>query len=870
MIRVQRIFSALAALAWAANGFGQQASEGRVFKVADGLPDADCRYVTFSGAGNVIVSGLNSSAVAVGDGYGWTNYAVPQAQSAGRIFQSPAGQLWRAASNGLCDWSEGGWRFYPVTEIAAQRRAAPRASMQLCPVRQNVTLFLLPERLMEFTANPTGAPTTRVLGDVKQTSLGRFDGWSVAPDDSIWIAGENGLAHIPGPKRAIDEHSVWRESDLPATAGQNHLRAPVCDDAGGVTCLGDAGRILHFDGERWTIWKTGRTNLIAAWTESDEVIWAATTDALLRMRGGIVTTNDELAASSIYDVAIGEHGMFWLATSEGLFCHAPMLWRAASEAPASFVSAMQPETHYRALAATPGAPKNAFAFLDGPDGKTWCATPENVWSFDGRNWATARGSFGRINTMMRGSDGSVWVAAHDGLHHFARGAWVDYGLEEGLSSAVVRDVREDATGQIWAMTARGWNVRQPAADLDPPRAVVRVPAERDRNILQGESIMVSFSGQDKWNLTPPARLLFSWRMDDRDWSPFDAATTAPFIDLPPGKHYFQVRAMDRNGNIDPQPPRLEFAVILPWYKEVRLIWIAGFGAAAALFFAGLAWKRHRDLALSYIQVELQVAQRTEELKLANQELLQSQKMKALGALAAGIAHDFNNILSIIKGSTQIIEQNIDNPQKIRARAERIKTVVDQGTAVVQALLGFSRNTDELTETCEVNAAVENTIRLLGDRFLRETEVRFDRGGPLPAVRASAGLLQQILLNFIFNAAESMSARKEVIVTTAPCAEMPPGVALSPAGAASYVCIAVRDFGCGIAPEIMPRIFEPFFTSKALSTRRGTGLGLSVAYELAQKLKAGLAVESTPGQGSVFTLILPAALTPAPAAQPDLP
>jgi signal transduction histidine kinase len=72
-------------------------------------------------------------------------------------------------------------------------------------------------------------------------------------------------------------------------------------------------------------------------------------------------------------------------------------------------------------------------------------------------------------------------------------------------------------------------------------------------------------------------------------------------------------------------------------------------------------------------------------------------------------------------------------------------------------------------------------------------------------------------------------------------------------------VAVRDFGCGIAPEHVPRVFEPFFTTKALSTRRGTGLGLSIVYELAKKMEAGLALESSVGQGSIFSLYLPAKL-----------
>ena len=297
-------------------------------------------------------------------------------------------------------------------------------------------------------------------------------------------------------------------------------------------------------------------------------------------------------------------------------------------------------------------------------------------------------------------------------------------------------------------------------------------------------------------------------------------------------------------------------MVPPWYKESRLVLIASAGAAAAGFFAVLAYRRHRALVLSYAQVEKQVAERTRELELANQELLQSQKMRALGTLAAGIAHDFNNILSIVKGSAQIIEDNINDPEKIRTRADRIKTVVNQGSAVVQAMLGFSRGSDEILEDCELNPVVDNTLKLLGDRFLREVELRFEGAPDLPRIHASQSLVQQILLNFIFNAAESMDGRKRVIITTAQAGPLPTGMALAPGAAPSYVAVAVRDFGCGIAPEHVARVFEPFFTTKALSTRRGTGLGLSIVYELAKKMEAGLALESSVGQGSVFSLFLP--------------
>ena len=283
--------------------------------------------------------------------------------------------------------------------------------------------------------------------------------------------------------------------------------------------------------------------------------------------------------------------------------------------------------------------------------------------------------------------------------------------------------------------------------------------------------------------------------------------------------------------------------------------IALAGLAGALFFAGLAFNRHQRLVHSYAEVEKKVAERTHELEIAHRELLHSQKMTALGTLAAGIAHDFNNILSIIQGSAQIIEDNLENAQKVRTRVDRIKTVVEQGAGIVKAMLGFSRDSGQEPAQCDINSVVEDTIQLLGDRFLRDVQVRFDPAPSLPTVTASKDFIQQMLLNFIFNAAELMTGRKRIVLTTGWWTNWRPDLVLAPAKAKSYVTIAVRDFGCGIAPANLPRIFEPFFTTKAFSARRGTGLGLLMVYQLASKMEAGLTVESVLDQGSTFTLIL---------------
>lgn len=500
------------------------------------------------------------------------------------------------------------------------------------------------------------------------------------------------------------------------------------------------------------------------------------------------------------------------------------------------------------------APVAARHFAEAADGRIWAATGDELWVFDGRDWAVVRSGFENVHAIRAGRDGTLWVATDNGLHRLTADGWLENGVEEGLPDANVRCLCEDRRGRLWAGTSQGPALYNRDADTEPPRT--EIVSHAGRRLLEGSPVMFTLRGRDKWNVTPTGRLLYSHRLDNQDWSPFQDAPTVAFADLPGGPHTFQARVMDRNGNVAARPAQFAFEIALPWYKERRLILVTVAGALGVLFFAALAVNQHLRLRRSYAEVDRQVKERTRQLEQAHQELLHSQKMKALGTLAAGLAHDFNSILSIIQGSAQIIEDNLDNPQKIRTRVDRIKTVVDQGAGIVQAMLGYSRASDEATGPCDLNTVTRETVALLGERFLREVAVEFEPAPDLPQVVVPRGFVQQILLNLIFNAAEAMSDRKRVRLSTGRWQPDGAMLVLPPGKARDHVAVSVRDAGCGIPPEHLSRIFEPFFTTKALSKRRGTGLGLSMVYELARRMNAGLAVQSEVGRGSVFTLILP--------------
>lgn len=497
-----------------------------------------------------------------------------------------------------------------------------------------------------------------------------------------------------------------------------------------------------------------------------------------------------------------------------------------------------------------------LCWLEIDAGKIWVGGGEMILEYNGKTWSIVRSELDRVNSMMKGRDGSIWVAANNGLFRYAEGSWVANAVDEGLPSSSVYKVWEDRRGKIWAGTARGLSLYYATADIDPPRTAIsrlEVPQETSAS----DTATLVFHGTDKWKYTPAERLLYSYRLDQGQWSPYSVRSTVSFEDLPAGKHRVEARAMDRNWNKEPDPAFFEFVSVVPWHKDPRLMAITLAGLVITLFLAGLAINRHLRLRRSYAAVGRIVAQRTQELEQANQELLHGQKMKALGTLTAGVAHDFNNILSIVKGSVQIIEGNLENKEKIQTRVNRIKTVVDQGAGIVKAMLGLSRFTDQQKTPCDVNLLVAETIKLLGDRFLHEVSVAFEPGTDLPGVKAVKELVQQMLLNLLINAADAMSGHGQIRLRTGSLERLPAHLVLPPAPAEEFVYISVQDFGCGIAPEILPRIFEPFFTTKAFSTRRGTGLGLSMVYEMAKGMGYGLLVESLPGKGSTFTIILPA-------------
>ena len=249
---------------------------------------------------------------------------------------------------------------------------------------------------------------------------------------------------------------------------------------------------------------------------------------------------------------------------------------------------------------------------------------------------------------------------------------------------------------------------------------------------------------------------------------------------------------------------------------------------------------------------------TEQLQLENQ-LRHSQKMEAVGQLAAGVAHDFNNILTVIQGYASMLLIDKPSESEDREPIEAISEGAERAAKLVRQLLAFSRKQVMQVRTVTIHeilvAISEMLRRTLGETILVKVN---ETSTPLK-INADVGMMEQMLMNLVVNARDAMPQGGTLTISTE-LVEISPSQAEGNQDAhpGQFARLSVADTGCGIPPELLPRIFEPFFTTKDVG--KGTGLGLSSVYGIAKQHHGWVEVLSQPGQGTTFSIFIPICAT----------
>jgi PAS domain S-box-containing protein len=263
---------------------------------------------------------------------------------------------------------------------------------------------------------------------------------------------------------------------------------------------------------------------------------------------------------------------------------------------------------------------------------------------------------------------------------------------------------------------------------------------------------------------------------------------------------------------------------------------------------------------------------TERINLENQ-LRQSQKMEAIGQLAAGVAHDFNNLLTVIHGYASLCLAKSGVEPEIGRAMEQVKDAADRAAALTRQLLAFSRRQLLQREPLAINDVIDQMRDMLKRLIGENIALECDLGPFLPSIIGDQANIGQVILNLVVNARDAMPGGGRLKLKTG-LIDLPPSQPRSNAEArpGRFVCLSVTDTGVGMEAGVLSRLFEPFYTTKPVG--RGTGLGLSTVYGIIKQHQGWVEVSSQPGQGSTFEVYLPVpdkpAVAQAPAAQEPRP
>jgi len=236
---------------------------------------------------------------------------------------------------------------------------------------------------------------------------------------------------------------------------------------------------------------------------------------------------------------------------------------------------------------------------------------------------------------------------------------------------------------------------------------------------------------------------------------------------------------------------------------------------------------------------------TERVNLEAQ-LRQSQKMEAIGQLAAGVAHDFNNILTIMQGLVRKMEHTQDQPETL----QQLFDTTERAAALTRQLLAFSRRQVIQSRVIDVRAVASGILQMLQRLIGEDIVLSVSNAHTLPSIEADPSMIEQILLNLAVNGRDAMPQGGQLIITT-DHVSVPEGLTTD----RTFVRIRVQDTGCGMTDAVRARIFEPFFTTKEVG--KGTGLGLATVFGIVKQHSGIIEVESAVGCGTTFSILFPA-------------
>ena len=628
------------------------------------------------------------------------------------------------------------------------------------------------------------------------------------PDGRLWFAATEALLELDGATWRVhpmppDLRTVPNQTSALAVLGDGRLLLTVSTPGTNRLAAFDprtrAFELLpHPEGLR--LMQVWNGNAGRAWVRSDAPCRIEVLD-----RDGfhaVPALSDPALCSRIRELHEGPDGSVWFGTTT----HGGGLLRAG-------------ESTLTRFGPLDGYPEQAvYALLQHrPDG-VLAGGREVLAEREQGRWQVRHTGIDAVRSLMRARDGTIWIASGSGVHRWSGGVWITNGEADGLPADAAFKIFEDSRGRIWAGTGRGLSLYHADADRDPPRVVLA--ASNLTEAPPDGDVALAFAGVDRWKYTLPERLLFSYRIDGGGWSPFRTGGSASLQGLARGRHVFEVRAMDRNGNVGPTES-FAFGVLFPWYQQPGFLASAGVSILVIGALLGFAHVQYRELARAKRAAETANRCKSEFL--------------------AHMSHEIRTPMNAIMGMTELAKEAGDP-----AEQRHYLTAVQQASASLLTLLNDILDLSKVeagrlelaNEPFDLHRCVReamDTLRLRADekRLLLRALIAPDTPR---YVRGDELRVRQIVLNLLGNAIK-FTDHGEVTVRLRPVP--------SSAGGGHELRFIVTDTGIGVPAGKQRLIFAPFEQADRSTTRKygGTGLGLAISSQLVHLMHGTIGIQS---------------------------
>jgi len=714
--------------------------------------------------------------------------------------------------------------------------------------------------------------------------------WFVSQDSSVvrrvgqgWTryGVEDGLMDVPVALMATRKGEVWAAGSHDSTAAT-----------------------AWFDGKRWSLqthprlsWQIGR----AIHEASDGSLYFGTglssvsvgqVARLLRFDGRTHSAGSGQAwthyappevPGSVYGIGQTADGVLWVGglgtDSFGLRRFDGQGWTAVTE-PKEFASIID-------------------AVYTAPKGDLWVGTrPYGAFHYDGKKWTQYDVRDGladnRVADILQTADGSVYVVTGAGVSRFDGRTWTRRALPPKLNMGEGASLKQSRDGALWINSAPKHRagllhtVRH-ASDAVPPETEITLFLDK---VSQPGNTTLAWKGVDPWKATPDEEVQYSYRMDGGEWSPFSHEKSKVFLALNSGDHTFEVKARDRDFNVDPTPASVAFVVVppvwrQPWFIAMVVVFISAVGAQTARVIRRDRRLQEANAALSAANREMFGVNR--ELTAANQQIQEATKRKSM--FLASMSHELRTPMNAIIGFTNLVLRRSGDvlPERQRDNLTKVKLSADHLLSLINDILDLSKveagRVDIKVASFDVKALIESCCATVSPLVKPGVALNYEIVDGVGEAHTDEARLRQIVINLLSNALK-FTEKGEVKVSVrpspqqaAPATPLPHageeggesrphgsdrlggrGEGLSPNEGSledKALEIAVSDTGVGIPADALGYIFDEFRqVDGSHQQQKGTGLGLSITRKLTELLGGTIRVESEVGKGSTFTVRIP--------------